>query len=190
MADFGLSYPLGYKMVDYYRDRWFRIHSFSCSKRGPDTEDEHKSQIARHLEVALKVIGRPSQIFYAFDEDCVSPPTAGVGLSIPGIGARLSLVHLGRYSVALPFDDEEEIDLYLEDIAGRNDAATDILHERISLFYQPQSPIDFMTIYSSGNAACYCPYEGGGDFFVRDEKTASKYKKMYSQYLSKHPDGL
>lgn len=190
MMDFDLSYPLGYKLRDYYFDYWFRIHSFPCSKRSPDSSEEEEQMVGRHAEVAAAVLAPPSHVFYGICTD-IAKETGSFKDSykseIKGVG---KVRHIGTYPVAKPFDEEGEVDFWLGLIEEGSQSVSMVLADYINIYYSSNRAFDFMTIYSEMSHACYSPYEGGADIVVKDKVLLKKMKQRFANYMSEHPAGL
>lgn len=176
-SHYGSAVPVAHILRHQVLDKWFRIHSLPESKRYAETPDEYSILLTRHNAVATKVLGSQTRCLLLVGRYTEHPEPDIHSQSLPQLeGANFTL-----------FGSVQEPDLIsiwcapMTWTAGRFDGL-------IKAVADDQDRNILFVSLETGEA--YAPYDGGADLFLNSTARRDEMKQRYSQWLSKHPQGL
>ncbi len=164
----GELWPVGWALRQSQLLPWLRLHALPESKRYAQNHAEQRIILDRAYELAEHIIGESELCWQV---------TASYGNWLPS-SENVMLI-----------DDENEHEasgLHFDAISvqwgrGAYDAIlTDIADDKTPhiLWFGPSK------------GSIFAPYDGGFDLFPRSHKHVEDYRNLYSEWLSKHPEGL
>ncbi len=162
------QWPVGWALRQSKSLPWLRLHALPESKRYSQNAAEQAIILDRAYELAGQVIG---------DGEHCWQVAATYGDWAPSSGNVMQLDDdVDEVARGLHFDamarqwQRGGYDTILTEIA--DDVAGHILW------------------FNSSNGAIFAPYDGGFDLFPSSQQDVENYRMLYSEWLSKRPDGL
>lgn len=179
--------PISYLFKDYYRDRWFRIHSLPQSKRYAENEDEWKILLSRQNEIITDLFGTDTPIFlitgeYNRGNHRQIHITDEAEIFKPFLFTSLDNIEMNK----IDSEQYDESDIYRPAFATTvwkpnhyENILREIATDNIRAFF-----------VSFDKDIIVAPYDGGIDFVLKDSLTKQHYKNNYRQWLSESENGL
>ena len=178
------SIPLNHELKWVFNDRWFRIHSLPESKRYADSQNERKMLLARQYDVIDNILGGPEEVlalvqFYSTDE------LDQERLYIQNI-SNFNLVWEINLKLIYKEEYEDCDNIYLEiyskpwsDVTNKNKLLLAVANDRLE-----------MLLVNFAKKRIVAPYDGGVDVILDTQREVGIHKRLYSDWLSSHPQGL
>ncbi|WP_326564994.1 hypothetical protein VSH64_24425 [Amycolatopsis rhabdoformis] len=176
--------PISYTLKSAYPDRWVRFHSLPESKRYPETEAEYDLVLGRYNVVLDELFGgQEVRIVTNFWSDDPEPPAepAPIERRFPGARHWMSVC-----------DDEDETDpdfiSYAHVYAGRTSWRSGLIDDTLRAVADDAAAGVMITSLSFDRI--HAPYDGGADVLLPTTAERDALKQRYSEWLSRHPQGL
>lgn len=172
--------PFSPIMRRLYRERWFRIYSLPEGKRYATSDDEIKTLLARHNDVAEAVLGGRAECAVV---------VAGATDDLPSLQAldlRPAEGWLDQW-----MSDEFFVD-YLEGLGDffvgfftwRQGAFDELLYDIA------EERAGHLLFASLRTGRIYAPYDGGANLFLESEKVRDEFSHRFAMWRSPREDGL
>lgn len=177
--EFGDLPPAGHFLRDAYADRWVRIHSLPKGKRYASDEEETRTLIRRHNEVADAVLGEGSECLLfvpyfdspsAYDQDTWARPF------------DFSVVPAESFRKS---DDPDETPHFL---VSKTTWAAFRFNRLIATVAADVAPS--VTFFSLLRRSIYAPYDGGADIIAPSAAEAAQLRTRWRRWMSSLPSGL
>jgi len=177
------SFPIDYKLRDYYPDRWLRIHSLPESKQYADTKEEYDIILGRQNYVISGLIEENSEIIivtglFELEDSEVTP----IEFSEYGNFTKCASLELHKI-----FPEENEFDffydVYISNFIWEKNSINKLLKDIAD------NKLRAMIVSPSGKCIVH-PYDGGMDIIVETQEKRDELKIEYEDWLSEREDGM
>lgn len=163
---------------------WFRIHSLPGSKRYAETQAEWDILLSRHNRIFNDLFGMGSTVHFVTGE--YYHPAFAEPHPISFLVQKLEPISLGvvdLHKISTTYDEGQIYRTMLATITWTNGEWNPIL----KAFANDELDGFFVSFNAE---AIVAPYDGGIDFFMKDEAARDHWKKVYKEWLSPRPDGM
>jgi len=174
--NFGLSPPIGYRLRQTYKPRWFRIHTLPDAKRYPDSENDFQEILRRHNSMIEDVLGDTSSYVLLSFEENLAP---ALDFESTELAFKVPFHELDSNS-----EEEGHISIWMYELEWRPNSLDSLLR-LVAL-----DKLSNLGIVNTAHASLCFPYDGGGDVILSKVEELMHLKNEYSDWLSKHPEGL
>ena len=163
--------PISYGLREQIPDLWFRIHSLPESKRYAENEEEMREILRRHNQIASEILGENAPCIVFFP-----------GYSIhkfPELFERFERQFFYRFR-----SEDLRLTMFAAQTSWRNHRFDEILC-RVANW-----EISRVLWMNAESGEIFAPYDGGADLFLSSTERRDDLRACYSDWLSRHPEGV
>jgi len=181
------SHPISHSLKYKFKDRWFRIHYLPDSKRIPSNEEDFQLLLIRYNLLISDLIGEKEEYYLLISSFCGDDGFPLGYDDILDVNKFVGLEGLPLHEIE-PDNYEEGEEYYLRIAVEKNYWKNNSLDKLLTAVAKDQ--ISNLIIIGKDFECLLCPYEGGMDIILENEKIRNKYKHKYHSMASERVDGL